>query len=112
MASYPDTILQLNNGAAVAELTSALTKILAAVRESGKPGSITFTVTVKPASKGVTSVVMVESKIKTQLPEPDRGMTVFYLTDDNRLVRNDPRQQALPLRVVEIEQPNELKEIL
>ena len=87
-------------------------KVLAAVRESGKAGSITFTVSVKPASKGVTNVVMVESQIKTKLPEPDRGMTVFYLTEDNRLVRNDPRQQQLPLRVVEIEQANELKEVI
>jgi len=109
---FPETILQLNNGAAVAELSTALAKVLAAVRESGKAGSITFTVTVKPASKGVTNVVMVESQIKTKLPEPDRGMTVFYLTEDNRLVRNDPRQQQLPLRVVEIEQANELKEVI
>ena len=107
---FPETILQLNNGAAVAELSAALTKTLAAVRESGKAGAVTFTVTVKPASKGVTNVVMVESQIKTKLPEPERGMTVFYVTDDNRLVRNDPRQQQLPLRVLEIEQHNELKE--
>ena len=110
--NFPETILQLNNGAAVAELSAALAKVLAAVRESGKTGSITFTVTVKPASKGVTNVVMVESQIKTKLPEPERGMTVFYMTDDNRLVRNDPRQQQLPLRVVEIEQTNELKEVI
>jgi hypothetical protein len=109
---FPETILQLNNGAAVAELSAALASVLAAVRESGKPGSIRFTVTVKPASKGVTNVVMVESQTKTKLPEPERGMTVFYLTDDNRLVRNDPRQQQLPLRVVEIEQPNEFKEVI
>lgn len=110
--NFPETILQLNNGAAVAELSTALARTLAAVRESGKAASITFTITVKPASKGITNVVMVESQIKTKLPEPERGMTVFYVTDDNRLVRNDPRQQQLPLRVVEIEQANELKEVL
>ena len=109
---FPETILQLNNGAAVSELSAALAKVLAAVRESGKPGAITFTVTVKPASKGVTNVVMVEHQIKTKLPEPERGMTVFYLTEDNRLVRNDPRQQQLPLRVVAIEQPNDFKEVI
>ena len=109
---FPETILQLNNGAAVLELSAALAKVLAAVRESGKAGAVTFTITVKPASKGVTNVVMVEHQIKTKLPEPERGMTVFYLTEDNHLVRNDPRQQQLPLRVVEIEQANELKEVI
>lgn len=109
---FPETILQLNNGAAVAELSAALTRLLAAVRESGKAGSITFTITVKPASKGVANVVMVESQTKTKLPEPERGMTVFYVTEDNRLVRNDPRQQQLPLRVVDIEQNPNFKEVV
>ena len=44
---------------------------------------------------------MVETQVKTKLPEPDRGMTVFYATEDNQLVRNDPKQQTLNLRVVE-----------
>ncbi len=110
---FPETILQLNNGATVAELGGALEKVLAAVRETGKSASVTFTINVRPASKGITSVVMVESQIKTKLPEADRGMTVFYLTEDNRLVRNDPRQQMLPLRVVDIEeQPKNLKEVV
>jgi hypothetical protein len=110
---FPETILQLNNGATVAELGDALAKVLAAVRETGKSASVTFTINVKPASKGVTNVVMVEPQIKTKLPEPERGMTVFYLTEDNRLVRNDPRQQMLPLRVVDIDdQPKQLKEVV
>jgi len=51
--------------------------------------------------------------VKTKLPEPERGMTIFYATDDNRLVRNDPRQQQLPLRVVEMDQPKgDLKEVI
>ena len=69
------------------------------MRAAGKSGSITLTVNVKPASKGSTNVLMVESQVKTKLPEPDRGMTVFYATEDNKLVRSDPRQQSLPLRV-------------
>jgi hypothetical protein len=110
---FPETILQLNNGATVAELSDALAKVLAAVRGTGRSASVTLTVNVKPASKGVTNVVMVESQIKTKLPEPERGMTVFYVTEDNRLVRNDPRQQMLPLRVVDIEeQPKQLKEVV
>jgi len=51
--------------------------------------------------------------VKTKLPEPERGMTIFYATEDNKLVRNDPRQQMLPLRVVEFDQqPKQLKEVI
>jgi hypothetical protein len=110
---FPETILQLNNGATVSELGDALEKVVAAVRATGKSGSITLSIRVAPASKGATNVLMVESQVKTKLPEPERGMTIFYATEDNQLVRNDPRQQMLPLRVVDIdEQPKQLKEVV
>lgn len=109
---FQETILQINNGTALAELSSALEQVVAAVRAAGKSGSITLTIKVAPASKGATDVLMVESQVRTKLPEPERGMTVFYATDDNRLVRNDPKQQMLPLRVVDIEQPKQLKEVV
>jgi hypothetical protein len=58
-------------------------------------------------------VLLIESQVKTKLPEPERGMTIFYATEDNKLVRNDPRQQTLPLRVVEFDQqPKNLKEVI
>ena len=109
---FQETILQINNGATVAELSDALEKVVAAVRATGKSGSIALTVKVAPASKGSNDVLIVESQVRTKLPEPDRGMTIFYATDENRLVRNDPRQQQLPLRVVDIEQPKQLKEVI
>ena len=110
---FPETILQMNNGATVTELSEALEHVVAAVRAAGKSGSLTLTIKVAPASKKSTDVLMVESQVKTKLPEPDRGMTIFYATDDNRLVRSDPKQQMLPLRVVAIEeQPKQLKEVV
>ena len=109
---FQETILQINNGATVAELSDALEKVVAAVRATGKSGSITLTVKVAPASKGSNDVLLLESAIRSKLPEPDRGMTIFYATEDNRLVRNDPKQIQLPLRVVDIEQPKQLKEVI
>ncbi len=110
---FQDTILQINNGATVVELGEALEQVVAAVRATGKSGSITLTLKVAPASKGASDVLMVESQVKTKLPEPDRGLTIFYATDENRLVRSDPKQQTLPLRVVDIEQqPKQLKEVV
>jgi len=111
---FQETILQINNGATLEELSEELAKVVAAVRAAGKGGALTLTLKVLPASTGSTDVLMVESQVKTKLPERDRGMTVFYATDDNRLVRNDPKQQMLPLRVVDIETPRkgELKEVI
>jgi len=104
---FQETIVQINNGAAVAELSDALEKVVAAVRQTGKSGTITLTL------KGTSNVLLIESQVKTKLPEPERGMTIFYATEDNKLVRNDPRQQMLPLRVVEFDQqPKQLKEVI
>ena len=111
---FQETILQMNNGATLGELSEALNKVVANVRATGKAGSITLTLKVAPASKGSTDVLVVESQVKTKLPEPDRGVTIFFATADNTLVRNDPRQQQLPLRVVDIDRTAEgdLKEVV
>lgn len=78
---FPETILQMNNGATVSELSDALERLVAAVRSAGKSGSLTLTIKVAPASQGTTNVLMVETQVKTKLPEADRGMTVFYAYD-------------------------------
>jgi hypothetical protein len=111
---FHETIVQINNGATVAEMSEALQQVVAAVRQTGKSGSITLTLKVAPAAKNSTDVLMVESQVKTKLPEPERGMTIFYATDQNTLVRNDPKQQRLPLRAVDIDTPQrgDLKEVI
>ena|SRR5579885_1580480 len=110
---FQETIVQINNGATLGELCGALEKVVAAVRATGKSGSIMLTLKIAPASKGASDVLLVESQVRTKLPEAERGMTIFYATHENKLVRNDPKQQSLPLRVVEFDQqPKELKEVI
>ena len=74
---FPDTILQMNNGATVMELSDALEKVVAAVRAAGKSGSITLTVNVRPASKGSNNVLMVESQAKMLSEEVMLGAVMF-----------------------------------
>ncbi len=110
---FQKTILEINNGATVGELNDALQRVVAAVRSTGRKGSVALTISVAPAAKGATDVLMIEASVKARLPEPERGMTIFYATEDNRLVRNDPKQPTLDLRVVDItEQPKQLKEVV
>jgi hypothetical protein len=111
---FQETILQVNNGAALAELSDALAKLVAAVRQTGKKGSLTLTLRVTPASKASSDVLLVEAEVKARVPEQERGSTIFYATDNNLLVRNDPKQQMLPLRVIDIDTPQrgELKEVI
>lgn len=109
---FPKALFELDNGATVAELAAALQKLTASVREIGKAGSLTLTIKVAPASKGATDVVTVQSQVRAKLPEAERRVAIFYVTDDNQLVRNDPHQETLDLRVVQIEPPKELREVV
>ena len=109
---FPETILQINNGATVAELGDAVQKVVAAVRAVGKSGAVTLTVKIAPAMKNSTEVLTVEATVKTRVPEAEHGATIFFATEDNRLVRNDPKQQMLPLRVIDMPEKGELKEVI
>ena len=109
---FPETILQINNGATVAELGDALQKVVATVRAVGKSGTVTLAIKVAPAMKNSTDVLTVEASVKTKLPESEHGATIFFATEDNRLVRNDPKQQVLPLRVIDMPEKGELKEVI
>jgi hypothetical protein len=111
---FPTSIFEIDNGATMAEFAAALHELTTAVREVGKGGEVSLTISIAPATKGDTDVVMVKSKVKTKVPESSRRQTVFYLDDDNQLVRNDPKQQTLPLRIVDIQpqEPKGLKEVI
>ncbi|WP_314435492.1 hypothetical protein [Massilia timonae] len=101
----------LRDGRAHAELTGSLADLLAAVKETGKPGEITLKIKVKPAGRGSDiDKVNITDLITAKLPKPDRGEDFFWLTDDNNLSRNHPRQQSLELREATPAQPQSFKE--
>jgi hypothetical protein len=101
----------LRDGRAHTELSAGLADLLAAVKDTGKGGSLTFHLKVKPAtrSKDMDKVVILDN-VKVDLPKPERGEDFFFVTDENELSRKHPRQQSLELREVPAGQPTQLKE--
>ena len=100
--SFVDTIREIRGGSSIAELTEQLVELVAAVKETGRAGKLTYTLLLKPASKGDGNVLMVSDQLKVAKPTLDRAQTVFFVNNDNGLQRNDPRQIALPgLRVLD-----------
>jgi hypothetical protein len=89
------TIEELRQGGAAHDLGEALTDLVKAVRETGRPGALTVKLTVKPASKGDVNTLLLEDAVTVKRPQPERGATIFFSTDDNGLQRNDPRQPEL-----------------
>lgn len=87
-------------GEAHAEASALLQDLILAATATGKTGSLTVQIKVKPSKAGGRTVTITDV-VKATIPEHDREISVFYVDDDGNLHRNDPRQQTLPLAAVD-----------
>jgi ribosomal protein S28E/S33 len=97
MRQFADVLRELCAGSTYDELTARLGEVVEAVTDTGKVGEISIKLKIKPNGD---AGVIVTDEIKTKVPERARGDTVFFVTSGGSLVRQDPRQQDLPLRSV------------
>lgn len=90
---FADWLREQSGGDTHEELGESLHDLIARVRDTGKGGTLTLTISVKPL-KDDLNVLIVTDEIKLKLPEHDRKGSMFYADDDNNLVRSDPRQMT------------------
>ncbi len=76
------------------ELAEALAGVVTAVQDTGKAGSVTLTITVKPLADDA-QIIQVFDQIKTNRPEHDRKGSLAYPDGEGNLSRTDPN--SLPL---------------
>lgn len=100
MNSFHRTIQEVDGGALSDDLAEKLSELIGKVKERGKAGSISLTVKVKPLNSDVDTVSVVANVKVTEPAKPERAST-FFTTDDNTLVRNNPRQTEMKLEPVE-----------
>lgn len=74
------------------ELTANLRQLVEMVQETGKKGSLTLAIEVKPDGE---SRVIVTEKITAKLPEHTRRDAVYYVDPALNLVRDPPGQGNL-----------------
>lgn len=88
-------LIQHSRGEAHVQVSSELRELLSAVQEHGRKGSLTLKVTVEPPKghvDGQPLLVAVESELKA--PRPIAPPSMYFVDDDGRPTRNDPRQTA------------------
>ena len=95
---FQDLLREHRGGLTHDELSDALHDLVAAVTDEGKAGSLTVTFKVKPMGKGEGLEVSADIKCKPPVKTP--GVSIFFATPENALVREDPRQKNLDLREV------------
>ncbi len=94
-----DTARDIRHGQMLEDCADELARVVAAVEETGKPAKLVIEITVKPASRGQGAVV-VSDRVRAKLPELPVGETILFVTPENNLVANDPRQKGLDLKAV------------
>ena len=92
--TFIDTLGQLGRGDIASDLTEHLSRVCAAVVATDKKGSVVLMIEAAPNGDGA---VQLTAKIKSTAPDPERGTTIMYISDDGGLSRRDPRQGMLDL---------------
>jgi len=87
-----DVLKEIRGGDFLFEASGDLEKVIAGVRETCKPGKLVLTLKIEPLSKGDVSSVRIVDDSVTKIPKPDKKISIFFTSDDNRLLRDDPRQ--------------------
>ncbi|MFJ4009415.1 hypothetical protein [Streptomyces sp. NPDC090026] len=101
---FADWLQEQAGGSTHAELTEKLHALIAAVQETGKGGSISLKVDIKPIAGTDGRTLTVTDAVVTKLPRVERPKSIFFITDDGDLSRTDPRQPVITgLR--ELDQP-------
>lgn len=100
--SFNDTLVSLRYGTLHDELTDALNKLTDDVTRTGKMGSLTLSIKLKPTNNSGQIEVIDDMKIAA--PKETKGTTIMFATPENNLTREDPKQLSLEgLRSVDME---------
>ena len=106
---FVDTFRQIESGILLDELSERQQELIKAVQLTNKKAVLTITLNYTPEGQGQVSI---EADVKAKAPKMSRGRSIFFVTPDANLERNDPRQSELDLRSVDDERPTEFKKVI
>jgi len=100
--TFNQTVEQLRYGTLHDDLTTAINQLTAAVTTTGKTGTLTLSIKLKPTNN--SGQIEVIDDIKLSLPKENKGTSIMFATPENNLTREDPRQLSIEgLRTVDKE---------
>lgn len=88
------------SGTVAARLAVELHDLIEAVQATGKGGTLTLSLAVKPIAKHNAEALNVSAAIAVKAPREDAPVTVFFVDGAGNAVRHNPHQPELPLREV------------
>lgn len=91
--SFMSMIAELRKGLTVSEISDAQAEIIEAVVSTGKKGQLDLRFVFAPSTGCET--VLVTCQISPKEPVPEKNSTTFFVTEDKRLVRQNPNQPEM-----------------
>jgi hypothetical protein len=107
-ADILNTLVVLNRGRFVLEAGDQLAQLTEAIVAANAKGKLTITLDVTPSgwkSDGRCNQVDVKPTVTLTKPKTVQGKSIFFVTDDSKLVREDPSQEEM-FHDEQQEQPN------
>lgn len=92
----------LGDGKVMDDFHKRFHELLRAVRSCGDKGKVVLTLSVEPDPDQEEPVVSVRGEVTATIPLPKRRRELFFLTDDCRLSRRNPRQPERPENTVKM----------
>lgn len=93
--AFVDMLEQLRHGATVEDLGVHLKKLVKAVEETRKEGTLTFTLKIKPAGTEESGHLAVKDKVKITVPQHETKKTFMFAGKGGHLTGRDPRQMDI-----------------
>jgi hypothetical protein len=91
---FTDVLRDIRKGIAVADATDKLQRIVQAVIETRKAGSLTVRLDIKPQKSDEEQVIIITT-VSAKTPERDLPDAVFFVDDEGGLHRSDPNQREM-----------------
>lgn len=91
-------LMDMRSGAVASDISSKFDEVVKAVLDTGGKGELTIKLFVKPSKMGMGGCVIeveAEHECKLKKPELAIGRSVFFVTKDGKLTREDPNQTAM-----------------
>lgn len=94
MRLFTDILGMIRNGRANDKATRDINDVIRAVIATGKVGTLTVEVKIKPGKEeGEVSLI---AKVTAKRPEADIPEATFFINAEGDLQRDDPRQKSMP----------------
>ncbi|EKU4729592.1 hypothetical protein HV265_17190 [Citrobacter sp. RHBSTW-00678] len=97
---FSQQLAYINKGTLDAELTETLAEVIKAVRETGKKGAVALTLNCAMLNTRDENTMKITPKVSCIIPELDRADTIMFSTADGDLLRDDPAQVQMDLKVI------------